>query len=118
MPSQSSAPSESSEPSQSSVPSESPSSSSAPTKAALQAFTARCESTSGLLGSNSYVDCVGGFVRGTTTDETCADACIVHGVSKCCTGDQACGSTLYPSQDGTLLGGFTGNGKQLCHSLY
>ena len=84
----SSVPSE--KPSQSSEPSESPSSSSAPTTAALKAFQDRCDDTSDGKG---YVDCVGGFVKGTTT--TCEDAC----GGKCCTGDQACG-------------GFTGKGKQ------
>jgi len=79
---------------------------------ALQGFIARCESTSGLLGSDAYVDCVGGVVEGTTTDETCADACIVNGVSKCCTGDHACGSTGFIYPDGTLFGGFTGKGEQ------
>jgi len=47
-------------------------------------FLARCESTSGLTGSNAYVDCIVGFVSGTST--TCADAC----GDDCCTGANAC----------------------------
>lgn len=46
---------------------------------------------------NSYVDCVRGVVNGTTTDETCADACD----GSCCT---------YSGRD--ACEGFTGKGKQ------
>ena len=107
MPSRSFAPSESSEPSQSSVPSESPSSSSSPTTAALQAFKDRCESTSGLLGSNGFVDCVGGFavVNGVTTSQTCVDACD----GKCCFGSDACGIIQSAA---SINRGFTGKGEQ------
>ena len=61
----------------------------------VSTFEARCESTSGLSGSAAYVDCVGGLVSGTTTGQTCADAC----GGDCCTGDNACVA-------------FTGKGKQ------
>ena len=63
-------------------------------------FLTRCESTSNLSGSDAYVDCVGGFVRDTTTDETCAAACD----GECCTGTNACGL-------GTVVNGFTGKGE-------
>lgn len=52
--------------------------------AALQAFKDRCESTSGLMGSNAYVDCVDGSVNGASI--SCATACGVY----CCIGDDAC----------------------------
>jgi len=89
-------------PSQSSAPSES----SAPSTAALKALQGRCEDTSGLSGSDAYVDCDRGFVEGTS--QTCADACMVEGVSKCCTGTDACGKL---ESDGTIEDGFTGKGK-------
>jgi len=69
-------------------------------------FLARCESTSGLTGSNAYVDCVSGVVNGTST--SCADACIVNGVSKCCTGYLSCDPYIY---NGQTSGGFTGKGE-------
>ena len=78
------------------VPSQSPS----PTTAAFQDFIARCESTSGLTGSDAYVDCVGGFVR--DTSQTCADACgndASGSGGDCCTLPFACDS-------------FTGKGEQ------
>ena len=65
--------------------------------AALQAFLDRCEYTSGLSGSDAYVDCEEGTVYGDSST-SCADACIVNGESKCCTGNDACR-------------GFTGKGK-------
>ena len=60
---------------------------------ALQDFKLRCDTTttSGLSGSEAYVDCVDGFVSGDSST-SCADACIVNGESKCCAGTQACGS--------------------------
>ena len=73
-------------------------------------FLARCEETSGLFGINAYVDCENGFVRGTS--QTCADACKVNGVSKCCTGFAACGEQSIVALGLTFNGGFTGKGKQ------
>jgi len=73
--------------------------------AALQAFQDRCAITS---NGEGYVDCVGGFVSGTTTSQTCADACD----GDCCTGASACGISGSILPDGTLNGGFTGKGKQ------
>ena len=70
----------------SAVPSTVPSS--APSTVAFKAFQDRCEETS---DGEGYVDCFRGFVRGDYGGQTCADACIVNGVSKCCTGDEACG---------------------------
>ena len=74
-------------------------------------FEDRCDASAeaafpgvGLLGSDSYVDCVGGLVKGTTTSQTCADAC----GGKCCIGSSACGFIF----SGTVLDGFTGKGKQ------
>jgi len=66
----------------------------------IATFEARCDATttSGETGSNAYVDCVDGFVKGDPST-TCATACIVNGVSKCCTGDNACDD-------------FTGTGEQ------
>jgi len=61
--------------------------------------------------SDAYVECVDGFVNGTTTNETCATACD----GKCCTGSStgfgaACGEeTINP--DGTVTFGFTCKGK-------
>jgi len=77
--------------------------------AALQAFKDRCYETSDLSGSDAYVDCVSGFVRGDSGGQTCADAC----GGKCCTGESACGSIYYGS-DGTnfIEYGFTGKGEQ------
>ena len=59
-------------------------------------FLTRCESTSGLSGSDAYVDCDNGFVRGDPFLTSCEEACGVD----CCTGtgDDACV-------------GFTGKGK-------
>ena len=78
----------------------------------IATFEARCDASvaaafpgAGLSGSNAYVDCVGGFVSGTTTSQTCADACD----GKCCTGDSACG---FIQSDGSISGGFTGKGEQ------
>ena len=77
----------------------------------MDAFEDRCVASAesaypgtSLSGSDAYVDCVGGFVSGTTTDETCADACD----GKCCTGNSACG---FIESDGTISFGFTGKGK-------
>ena len=72
--------------------------------AALQAFEDRCDDTNipGLTGTDAYVNCVGGFVSGTTTSQTCADACGNDACGEggdCCTGDFACDS-------------FTGKGEQ------
>jgi len=68
----------------------------------IATFEARCDATttSGETGSNAYVDCVDGFVKGDPST-TCATACIVNGVSKCCTdfGFDACDD-------------FTGKGKK------
>ena len=62
----------------------------------LQTFKDRCESTSGLTGSNAYVDCVGGKVNGNPS-RSCVDACD----GKCCSdgGPFACD-------------GFNGKGEQ------
>ena len=65
------------------------------------AFLSRCETTSGRNGTDAYVDCVDGYVRGTT--QFCATACN----GDCCTGDGACGYI----QAGYLYNGFTGKGK-------
>ena len=72
---------------------------------ALQEFKDRCYKTSGLSGSDAYVDCDRGFVRGDYGGQTCADACIVNGVSKCCTGYLSCDQYIYTK-------GFTGKGEQ------
>ena len=66
----------------------------------LEVFQNRCDATttSGLSGSDAYVDCIDGKVRGNPS-KTCADACKVNGVSKCCYGDRACD-------------GFTGKGER------
>ena len=70
---------------------------------ALSDFISRCQDTSGLSGGNAYVDCVGGFVNGTS--QTCADACN----RLCCTGRNACGELEL---DGRIDEGFTGKGKK------
>ena len=64
---------------------------------ALQDFKDRCDATttSGLSGSNAYVDCDGGLVSGDPST-SCATAC----GGLCCTGVFACDS-------------FTGKGEQL-----
>jgi len=81
-------------PSQSSAPSSAPSQSSAPSTVAFKAFQERCEETSDGKG---YVDCDDGFVSDNPST-SCATACMVDGVSKCCTGTNACND-------------FTGKGK-------
>ena len=70
----------------------------------MATFEARCDASAeaafpgdGLSGSDAYVDCVGGFVSGTTTSQTCADACD----GKCCNEDGGCCTCI----------GFTGKGK-------
>ena len=77
--------------------------------AALKAFEDRCDATNipGLSGSDAYVDCVDGFVKGDYGGQTCADACIVNGVSECCTGTYACGRI----ESNAIDNGFTGKGK-------
>jgi len=82
----------------------------------IATFEARCDASvaaafpeAGLSGSDAYVDCVGGFVRDTTTGlattQSCADAC----GTKCCTGDSACGIIQSAA---SINGGFTGKGEQ------
>lgn len=80
------------------VPSTAPSQSSAPSTVAFKAFQERCEETSDGKG---YVDCDDGFVSDNPST-SCATACMVDGVSKCCTGTNACND-------------FTGKGKQRVH---
>ena len=92
------------------VPSTVPSQSSAPSTVALQAFKDKCVasvlSENGIDYSsnpeNSYVDCDGGYVRGTS--QTCFDACN----GDCCTGTAACGRYYGTILSGT---GFTGKGE-------
>jgi len=81
---------------------------------ALQEFKDRCYKTSGLSGSDAYVDCWRGFVRGDYDGQTCADAC----GGKCCTGEGACG---YFNSDGTIkrqpaITWFIGKGEAIVHS--
>ena len=77
---------------------------------ALQDFKDHCEKTSGLLGSDAYVNCRDGQevdLDGYPTGQTCAAACgndaIGYG-GDCCTGRDACGLPMRS--------GFTGKGEQ------
>lgn len=80
---------------------------------ALQEFKDRCYETSGLSGSDAYVDCWRGFVRDDYGGQTCADAC----GGKCCTGEGACG---YFNSDGSIkrqpVTWFIGKGEAIVHS--
>ena len=62
------------------------------------AFSLHCPAEKG------YVDCVNGTVR-TNTSTTCADACLLQGERKCCSGVYACtGFTGTVCKDGSCNG--------------
>ena len=69
-----------------------------PSMSPTTAFSLHCPAAIG------YVDCVNGTVR-TNPGASCADACLLQGEGKCCSGDYACtGFTGTVCKDGSCNG--------------